>query len=518
MAVSAQTMRNIASVRGDLSGSLLDPEVIGIQGIEISNTPTDGQALAYNNSTGKIEWTSVAGGGGGSGDITGVTAGTNLTGGGSSGGVTLNLASNILLTSVTASFSGDLAGTASYATSAGSTQTASYIATASYASNAATAETASYVATASYAISAGSAQTASYATNAAASETAQTASYIATASYASDSNLFGGRAISTFAGTGSNTFTGKQILAVTTTASAPLNIPSGSSSPTSPVNGDVWATSISIATRLNGVTSPILVGTPQFSTTVAPSAVASGNGYSYTINGGAASTSGLYTAGSLTFAGGNANSLQGTGGSVTIRGGTGGTASGSVNIGTTNTNAVNIGASGRTTTVNGNLTVAGNLTVSGTTTTINSTTLEIQDKYILIASGAADAAALNGAGIQFGSVPSEDARIIYDSTNDEIEIYPAVYSATYKNSPYDVAGEATGSITSGSTIFNFIAPRAFTAAALSQYTGSGAATAELRKNGTAISSYPTTIAENDLLTVVATTSGNLAYFTIKGNI
>ena len=61
--------------------------------------------------------------------------------------------------------------------------------------------------------------------------------------------------------------------------------------------------------------------------------------------------------------------------------------------------ALSIGAATGTTTVNNNLTVTGNLTVSGTTTTVSSSTLEVTDKNITVAKGAANSAAADGAGI-----------------------------------------------------------------------------------------------------------------------
>lgn len=58
----------------------------------------------------------------------------------------------------------------------------------------------------------------------------------------------------------------------------------------------------------------------------------------------------------------------------------------------------------------GTLRVAGNLTVDGTTTTINSTTVTTADKNIVIAQGAADSAAADGAGITIDTV---DASLTY---------------------------------------------------------------------------------------------------------
>ena len=62
-----------------------------------------------------------------------------------------------------------------------------------------------------------------------------------------------------------------------------------------------------------------------------------------------------------------------------------------------------------------NLTVAGNLTINGTTTTLNTATLDIEDKTLCIAKGAADAAAANGAGIL---VDGASASLLYNSSGD----------------------------------------------------------------------------------------------------
>ena len=73
------------------------------------------------------------------------------------------------------------------------------------------------------------------------------------------------------------------------------------------------------------------------------------------------------------------------------------------------------------------VTIAGDLTVNGTTTTINSTTLTVDDKTIVIASGAADSAAADGAGI---TVDGASASILYDHTGTQWEM----------NKPLEVTG------------------------------------------------------------------------------
>ena len=81
-----------------------------------------------------------------------------------------------------------------------------------------------------------------------------------------------------------------------------------------------------------------------------------------------------------------------------------------------------------------NTTLLGNLTVQGTQTALDTTTLNVADLNILVASGAADAAAANGAGLTVGGA---SANLTYDSTGDKWEF----------NKGLDISGSLT---TSGS--------------------------------------------------------------------
>jgi hypothetical protein len=84
----------------DFSSDKIDFYVSG--NLVASITPSQLSASFFAGDGSLLEGVS-GGGGGGSGDITSVTAGTNLTGGGTTGAVTLNLANAISLTTITAS-------------------------------------------------------------------------------------------------------------------------------------------------------------------------------------------------------------------------------------------------------------------------------------------------------------------------------------------------------------------------------------------------------------------------------
>jgi cytoskeletal protein CcmA (bactofilin family) len=92
-------------------------------------------------------------------------------------------------------------------------------------------------------------------------------------------------------------------------------------------------------------------------------------------------------------------------------------------------------------TADANVVVAGNLTVNGTTTTLNTATLDVEDKNITINYGAGDTSgSANGAGITIQDAidASNDATILWDTTNDEFDFSHAI----------NVAGKVTSTGTS----------------------------------------------------------------------
>jgi hypothetical protein len=145
-----------------------------------------------------------------------------------------------------------------------------------------------------------------------------------------------------------------------------------------------------------------------------------GSGY---VNQQTLNLSGIVTASAFYGDGSNltgidATALKDAGGNVKIQA----NESGAVLTGIlTTTGAVNVG---------GNLTVTGDLTVDGTTTTINSTTLTVDDKNIVVASGAADANAADGAGL---TVDGANATFTYAVTGDKFTSNKDIHAPNFNS-------------------------------------------------------------------------------------
>ena len=99
----------------------------------------------------------------------------------------------------------------------------------------------------------------------------------------------------------------------------------------------------------------------------------------------------------------------------------------------------------------GDVTVSGDLTVNGTMTAVNSTTVTIADKNLTLASGSANAAEANGAGITIEG-PAVPATFIYTSADDSwnvnknVNVTSVVVSSTV-TATQGFIGDLTGDVT-----------------------------------------------------------------------
>ena len=95
--------------------------------------------------------------------------------------------------------------------------------------------------------------------------------------------------------------------------------------------------------------------------------------------------------------------------------------------------------------ITGNLTVSGDLTVSGNTVTLNTSTLDVEDINLTLASGAANNSVANGAGI---TIDGANATLLYQSVGDKFAF----------NKSIDVSGiiTSTSTIKSDSAFGGFI--------------------------------------------------------------
>ena len=101
---------------------------------------------------------------------------------------------------------------------------------------------------------------------------------------------------------------------------------------------------------------------------------------------------------------------------------------------------------------NDTIVITGNLQVDGTTTTINSTTITIDDKNIVLASGAANAAGLSGAGISIDATTNSitgyvaNPEIKWNSTHPDFSQWQMVKGVTNESDVF-IAGMTTATST-----------------------------------------------------------------------
>lgn len=212
-----------------------------------------------------------------------------------------------------------------------------------------------------------------------------------TASYASNANLLDGLNSTVFAQTGSNTFTGAQVVSssftvftgsgiefqVTNTGTKIGNI-------ITDVHTITGSVGISGSVTATGFTGP-LTGTASYASQAlnasTASFVANAQTASYVLQAVSASYATSALSSSFASTAGNANSVSNAITNNTNNYLLTATGGGSIN------GESNLTFDGSTLTVGGSANITGNLTVAGTASFYNQTTLEIADKFIILASG-----------------------------------------------------------------------------------------------------------------------------------
>ena len=397
----------------------------------------------------------------------------------------------------------DNALTASYATTASyadNALTASYATTASYADNALTASYASNALTASFATTASyadNALTASFATTASYADDALSASYATTASYADDA-LTASYATSAQASlTASYVNTLSQSVYISGNLSASDGLSGsfyGDGSQITGVLTSSFATSSLTASYVNPLTQSVyVIGDISASSGITGSF--SGSGLSLQITASQITGLSAYLNSSIT---GSSN--------ITV---SNGTASLNQNISVTDLSASHITASNITASNivkaaylygNGAHITSLDLThVSGVLTTDHGGTglSSFTSGALYIASSTSTLAPFTGSDFQL---------IAWDSGNSRWNPY---------SQPYDVAGEISGSYSSGSTVLSFKIPRNMT------FTGvvSSIPNFVYRINGADFTpSSVRTASANEVLTVVASSASANQYFTLLGQL
>lgn len=98
--------------------------------------------------------------------------------------------------------------------------------------------------------------------------------------------------------------------------------------------------------------------------------------------------------------------------------------------------------------------IKGNLQVDGTTTTVNSTTMSVADLNITLASGAANAAAANGAGLTIAG-PTTPATILYANSDDSFNINKSLRITSTQSSTSSTTGAftVTGGVGIGNNLY-----------------------------------------------------------------